>query len=87
MASSMFFRKLRITYLTTVISLTLLLFILGIQVFLWLAAQKFSNSISENIAIELVLKSEATDLEIAKLKSMLETSAMVSKVIYINNGL
>jgi cell division transport system permease protein len=60
------------------------LFILGIQVFLWLAAQKFSNSISENIAIELVLKSEATDLEIARLKSMMETSAMVSKVIYIN---
>ena len=84
MASNSLFRKLRITYLTTVISLTLLLFILGIQVFLWLAAQKFSNSISENIAIELVLKSEATDLEIAKLKSTIESSAMVSKAIYIN---
>jgi cell division transport system permease protein len=84
MNTNSFFRKFRITYLTTIISLTLLLFILGIQIFMWLATQKFSNSISENIAIELVIKTEATDPEIAKLKSTIESSAMVAKTIFIS---
>lgn len=77
-------RKFRITYLTTIISLTLLLFILGIQIYLWLAAQKFSQSISNNISIELVLKNETSDTEIARFKSMLDASQMVQSTEYIS---
>jgi cell division transport system permease protein len=77
-------RKFRITYLTTIISLTLLLFILGIQIYLWLAAKKFSNNISNNISIELVLKNEVSDIEIANFKSMLDVSKMVESTQYIS---
>jgi len=78
------FQKINLTYLTSVISLTLLLFILGLQIFLWLAAKKISNNISDDIAIELVLKGDATDNEIAKLKSSIESSQMILNTNYIS---
>jgi cell division transport system permease protein len=84
MKDNSFFRKFRSTYLTTVISLSLLLFILGIQVYLWLAAQKISNNIKDNIAIELILKDEIAESEIVRFKSLLDGSEMVKETIYIS---
>jgi cell division transport system permease protein len=51
---------------------------------LWLAAQKISNNIKENIAIELIIKDDIAEFEVQKFKSILGSSAMVKEVLYIN---
>ncbi len=80
-------RRLRSSYLTTTVSISLVLTIIGIVGFLMLNTQRLSNYVKENIGMTIYLKEDAKEIEIKKLqkildaKSYVKSTEMVSKEV------
>jgi cell division transport system permease protein len=76
-------RKLTTSYLTSVVSITLVLFLLGIAGILMLNARKLSNYVKENIGISVYLNDEAREVDIFTLQKMLDAKKSVKETRYI----
>jgi cell division transport system permease protein len=76
-------KTLRTSYISTVVSITLVLFMIGTLGILVLHARKISNYVKENIQLSVMLLPDAKDKEIKKLMDMLENSEYVKSVTYI----
>ncbi|MBN2668905.1 MAG: cell division protein FtsX [Bacteroidales bacterium] len=70
-------RRLRSAYLTTTISISLVLLIVGIIGFLGLNAEKLSNYVKENIGLTVYIKDETKQADINKLQKMLDAKPYV----------
>ncbi len=70
-------RRLRKSYVTAVISITLVLFLLGIQGLILIHAQKLSRHVRENIGVNIVLKDSAKKADIARLQKQLDFSPAI----------
>ena len=57
-------RKLRSSYATSIISISLVLFLLGLVGLLLLNAQRLSIHVKENIGFSVILKDEAKEVDI-----------------------
>ncbi len=78
-------RRLRSSYISTVISITLVLFVLGLLGLIILHAQKLSEHVRENIAVSVFLERGTGDDDIAYLRAMIDEMPAVRKTTYISS--
>ncbi|WP_075603874.1 cell division protein FtsX [Saccharicrinis aurantiacus] len=77
-------RQLINSYFTTVISITLVLFLLGSVGYLILNANRLSNYVKENIGFNVVLKDNIREVEVKRLQKYLDASSFVKSTEYID---
>ncbi|MDP4266748.1 MAG: permease-like cell division protein FtsX [Bacteroidota bacterium] len=77
-------RRLKTSYLTTIISISLVLFMLGLLSLLILHARKLSDYVKGNIGFSVILKENAKEVEIKELQKKLDASDFVKSTNYIN---
>lgn len=79
-----FKRQLTSAYLTSIISITLVLFTLGFLGLIILQANSLSNYIKENIGFEIIVKPGVKEADILHLKKVLDTREYVKSAEYIS---
>jgi cell division transport system permease protein len=77
-------RRLKSSYLTSVISISLVLFLLGFLGLLILNARKLSSYVKENITFSVILKENAKEVDIRQLQKNLDASFFVKSTEYIS---
>lgn len=77
-------RKLRSSYVTTIISISLVLFLLGIIGFLFLNAQRLSVYVKENLGFTILIKDHAREAEVRRLEKILSAAPYVRIVEYVD---
>ena len=76
-------RKLQSSRATALISITLVLFMLGLLGFVVLHAQKLSEYVRENIGFSIIMKENVREAGIVQLQKMLDASPFVKSTEYI----
>ena len=76
-------RRLFRSYLTTTISITLVLFLVGLMSLLLLNAERLSEYVREHVGFTLMLEDNARDVEILRLQKTLNASRYVKSTEYI----
>lgn len=77
-------RKLRTSYITTVVSITLVLFMLGIMGLLVLNAKKLSDYVRENIGFSIILKDEVKEPDVLRLQKIIDAKDFVKATTHIS---
>lgn len=77
-------RRLRSAYVTTIISISLVLFMLGLIGLLILNARRVSNYVKENIGFTIFLKDEAKEVDIKELEKNLGTLEFIKSTKFIS---
>lgn len=77
-------KRLRSSYFTVIVSISLVLFMLGLQGLILLQAQKLSNYVKENIGFTVILKDDVKDVEVARLQKSLDASSYVKSTEFID---
>lgn len=77
-------RRLRSSYITSVISISLVLFMLGLLVILILNARKISDTVKENIGFTVILKENIKEADLMRLQKNLDASPYVKSTEYID---
>src|SRR5690554_7372138 len=70
-------RKLRSSYATTIISISLVLFLLGIIGFLYLNANRLSVYVKENLGFTVLINDNAREAEVIRLQKVLNAAPYV----------
>lgn len=76
-------RRYQASYVTTLISITLVLFMLGILGMIVLHAKKLSNHVKENIGFRVFIKDNIKEADIIQLQKILDTAPYVKTTEYI----
>lgn len=76
--------KVRTSYLTTIISISLVLFLLGLTGLLLLNSKKISDYVKENISFSVILKENVKEVDIIRLQKDLDASQYVKSTEYIS---
>jgi cell division transport system permease protein len=76
-------RRLRSSYMTSVVSIAMVLFLLGILGLLVLNARKISTYVKENIGFSIILKEGVKEVEVIRLQKMLDAKRYVKSTKYI----
>ncbi len=76
-------RKVNTSYITSVISISLVLFTLGILGFFVINAKSISRYIRENIGFEIIMEQNTREADILHLQKMLDTKPYVKSTEYI----
>lgn len=71
------------SYFMSLMSITLVLFLLGVFALLMMHAQKLSNHLKENIGFEVVMNSNVKEFDILKLQKQLDDMPAVKSTEYI----
>ncbi len=77
-------KKIRSSYLTTTISIALVLLIIGIIGFLGLNARQLSNYVKENIGVTININDDAKQVDVIKLQKLLDAKPYVKSTEYIS---
>lgn len=77
-------RKLRSSYFTTVISISLVLFLIGLLGLLILNARKVSDYVKENISFSVIIKEQTKEVDIYRLQKQLDASRFVKETKYVS---
>ena len=77
-------RKLRSSYVTTTISISLVLLLLGIIGLLLLNTGRITSYVKENIGLTILLNDDAREAEIRKIEKSLSVSSFVKTVEYVS---
>ncbi len=72
------------SYVTTTISTTLVIFLLGVMGILLLSANNISTYVKENIGFSIVLKDDARQIDVMRLQKYLDASKYVKSTQYIS---
>jgi cell division transport system permease protein len=75
--------RLRTAYATTVVSITLVLFMLGLLGLIVFYASKISTHVKENIGFMIIMKPEVNEAHIIQLQKQLQVSDFVKSSEYI----
>jgi len=75
--------RLRSSYLTSIISISLVLFLLGLIGLLLLNAKKLSDHVKENIGFSIFLKENIREVDIIRLQKRLDAMPFVKSTDYI----
>ncbi|MEI6889043.1 MAG: cell division protein FtsX [Bacteroidales bacterium] len=78
-----FQRRIATSYLTTLISTTLVLFLLGLLGLIFLHASKLSDYVKENIGFSVMMKEGVREASILELKKRLDLEPWVKSSVYI----
>jgi len=84
MSNSAAKRKLRSSYITTVISISLVLFLLGIIGLLFLNAQRLSDYVKENLGFTVMVNENSREAEVQRLQKTLNASSYVREATYVS---
>lgn len=76
-------RRLRSSYLTTIVSISLVLFMLGLLGLIVLHAKKLSDFVKENIGFSVIIKENVKEAKIIEMKKYLDASRFVKSTEYI----
>lgn len=76
--------KVRTNYVSTIISISLVLFMLGVLGIILLNAKKISDHVKENIGFSLYLKEGLSENDISRLQQVLEAKEYTNRIEYIN---
>jgi len=76
-------RRLRSSYFTSIISITLVLFMLGVLGLLILNAQRLSEYVKENIGFSIILKENVKEVDVILLQKTLDAAEYVKSTKYI----
>lgn len=77
-------RRLRTSYISSVFSITLVLFMLGLLGMILLHAGKLSNMVKENIIVTVMLKESVKDADMMELQKTLDASNYVKETQLIS---
>jgi cell division transport system permease protein len=77
-------RRLRSSYLTSLISITLVLFVVGMLGVVIIYARKISEYVRESINVSVVLKDDARDVDIRLLQKTLDAANFVKATEYVS---
>ena len=78
-------RKLRTASASTVISISLVLFMLGILGLILVNAQRLSNYVKENIGFTVMLKEEIKEVDVLQFQKTLDASQWVKSSQYVSS--
>jgi len=84
LAAKPFANRLRSSALTTVVSISLVLFILGLLGLLILNGEKITRSVKEQASVQLFLNNGVKDADIAKLQKELDASYYIRSTAFIS---
>ncbi len=76
-------RRLQSSYISVVVSIALVLFMIGVLGLVLLKSTKVANHFKEKVVMTLFLKDEVTNESVKKLKESIQKETFVNKVIYI----
>jgi len=76
-------RRLQTSYITTIVSITLVLFMLGMLGLIILHAKKLSDYVKENIGFSIIMKENVKEAGIIKLQKILDATEYVKSTKYI----
>lgn len=76
--------RLRTSYLTTIVSITLVLFMLGVLGYLVLNAKKISDHVKENIGLSIIMNDDVKESDIIKLQKSLDRKIFIKETEYIS---
>lgn len=79
-------RQLRSSYLTTIISISLVLFVIGLVGLLILNAHKISRHVKENIGFTVFLNDDVKEVDMIKLQKSLDASSFVRSTEFISKS-
>jgi len=77
-------RRLRSSYITSVISISLVLFMLGVMGLLILNAKQLSNYVKENIGVSIILKDNVKEVETRRLQKLLDATSYVKSTEFVD---
>ena len=77
-------RRLFRSYITATISITLVLFLVGLMSLLVLNAGRLSDYVREHVGFTLVLQDNVRDVEVLRLQKMLSAKPYVKSTEYVN---
>jgi cell division transport system permease protein len=77
-------RRARSSAISTVVGISLVLFMLGILAVLMLNAQKLSNFVKENIQVQLFLNEEVKEADVMRMKKELDAETFTKSTHYIS---
>ena len=77
-------RRLRSSYISTVVSITLVLFVLGLLGLIILHAQKLSEHLRESIAVSVFIEDSASENDINRLNDALNAMPSVNETTFIS---
>lgn len=77
-------RRLRSSYLSVIVSMSLVLFMLGILGLISINAKNFSIHIKENLNFSVILKHEAKEVDVRKFQKKLELSKYIRSTEFIS---
>lgn len=76
-------RKLRSSYVTSIISISLVLFIIGIMGLFLLNANKISRHVKENIGFTVILENNIREVDMIRIQKNLDASPFIKSTEYI----
>ncbi len=77
-------RRLRSSYISTVVSITLVLFVLGMLGLIMLHAHKLSEHVRESILVSVFIDDDASDNAISRLRTQLIAMPPVNEVHFVS---
>jgi len=77
-------QKLRFSYFTSTVSISLVIFLLGIVGLLLINTRQFSDYIKENISFSVVIKEKAKQVDVLKFQKNLDVSIFVKETRFIS---
>jgi len=79
-------RKKRITgsYFVSTLSISLVLVVIGILVFMVLNARSVSDHVKQNIGFSIIVRDHVSDAEIRKMQKILDTKPFVASSVFIS---
>ena len=77
-------RQLRSSYITTTISIALVLFLIGIIGLLWLNTQRLSVHVKENMGFTVMIRDNAREAEVKRIEKQLVSSKFVKSANYVS---
>src|SRR5690349_21460939 len=77
-------KRLKSSWLSSIVSISLVLFMLGLLGMLVLDAKKISDYVKEHVQLNVFLNDEVTDQEISAFQSLLEKNPSIKSVRFIS---
>ncbi|OCK43895.1 cell division protein FtsX [Tenacibaculum soleae] len=79
-------RRLQSSYVSVVVSIALVLFMMGVLGLVLLKSTKVANHFKEKVVMTLFLKDAVTDIQLKKFKEILQKKTYTKKVVYISKN-
>ncbi|MDO6744378.1 permease-like cell division protein FtsX [Tenacibaculum soleae] len=79
-------RRLQSSYVSVVVSIALVLFMMGVLGLVLLKSTKVANHFKEKVVMTLFLKDAVTDTQLKKFKEILQKKTYTKKVVYISKN-